>query len=93
MVNELLKYFLLHMLFWFYKGLVLTVTVYSRCKLWDGASVMQSDCSRYLHSVSDLYAADEISVLLEEIRELEPASYRPEDLQDFEIAGSQTGNI
>ncbi|XP_046661905.1 uncharacterized protein LOC124355041 [Homalodisca vitripennis] len=52
---------------------------------------MQSDCSRYLHSVSDLYAADEISVLLEEIRELEPASYRPEDLQDFEIAGSQTG--
>lgn len=41
--------------------------------------------------MSDLYAADEISVLLEEIRELEPASYRPEDLQDFEIAGSTTG--
>uniref|UniRef100_A0A1B6CW01 MARVEL domain-containing protein n=1 Tax=Clastoptera arizonana TaxID=38151 RepID=A0A1B6CW01_9HEMI len=52
---------------------------------------MQSDCGRYLHSVSDLYGADEISVLLEEIRELEPANYRPEDLQDFEIAGSQTG--
>lgn len=52
---------------------------------------MQSDCGRYLNSVSDLYGADEISVLLEEIRDLEPASCRPEDLQDFEIAGSQTG--
>ena len=45
--------------------------------------------SRHLRSVSDLYAADEIEVLLlEEIRELDPppAAYsRPEDIQDFEI--------
>ncbi|OXU29141.1 hypothetical protein TSAR_006402 [Trichomalopsis sarcophagae] len=45
--------------------------------------------SRHLRSVSDLYAADEIEVLLlEEIRDLEPppAAYsRPEDIQDFEI--------
>lgn len=45
--------------------------------------------SRHLRSVSDLYAAEEIEVLLlEEIRELEPppAAYsRPEDIQDFEI--------
>ncbi|XP_022203607.1 uncharacterized protein LOC111060253 [Nilaparvata lugens] len=53
--------------------------------------MQQSDCGRYVNSVSDLYGADEISVLLEEIRDLEPASCRPEDLQDFEIAGSQSG--
>ncbi|XP_063225937.1 uncharacterized protein LOC134532867 isoform X2 [Bacillus rossius redtenbacheri] len=52
---------------------------------------MQSEPGRYINSVSDLYGADEIEVLLEEIRDLEPASYRPEDIQDFEIAGSQTG--
>lgn len=50
---------------------------------------MQS--GRHVSSVSDLYAGDEISVLLEEIRELEPAACRTEDIQDFEIAGSQTG--
>ena len=42
-----------------------------------------------IRSVSDLYAADEIEVLLlEEIRDLEPppAIYsKPEDIQDFEI--------
>lgn len=42
-----------------------------------------------IRSVSDLYAAEEIEVLLlEEIRDLEPppAIYsRPEDIQDFEI--------
>ncbi|XP_069700331.1 uncharacterized protein [Periplaneta americana] len=52
---------------------------------------MQSEPGRYINSVSDLYGADEIEVLLEEIRDLEPASCRPEDIQDFEIAGSQTG--
>lgn len=54
-----------------------------------------SDTRHQLHSVSDLYAADEIEVLLlEEIRDLEPppsAYSRPEDIQDFEIAGSRTG--
>lgn len=48
-----------------------------------------SETRHHLHSVSDLYAADEIEVLLlEEIRDLElPASAysRPEDIQDFEI--------
>nr|CAD7397527.1 unnamed protein product [Timema poppensis] len=52
---------------------------------------MQSEPGRYINSVSDLYGADEIEVLLEEIRDLEPVNYRPEDIQDFEIAGSQTG--
>ncbi|KAK7604838.1 hypothetical protein V9T40_006024 [Parthenolecanium corni] len=47
--------------------------------------------NRHVNSVSDLYISDEISVLLEEIQSLEPSSYRPEDIQDFEIAGSQTG--
>lgn len=54
-----------------------------------------SETRHHLHSVSDLYAADEIEVLLlEEIRDLElPASAysRPEDIQDFDIAGSRTG--
>ncbi|XP_065169013.1 uncharacterized protein [Atheta coriaria] len=65
---------------------------------------MQSaDSSRYINSVSDLYGDDEIEFLLDDIRELEPISCRPEDIQlcrgadvnvidvDFEIAGSGTG--
>lgn len=48
-----------------------------------------SESRNHLRSVSDLYAADEIEVLLlEEIRDLEspPAAYsKPEDIQDFEI--------
>lgn len=39
-------------------------------------------------SVSSLYSDDEVELLLDEIRELEPASCRAEDIQDFEIAGS-----
>lgn len=54
---------------------------------------MMSDNRHQLHSVSDLYAADEIEVLLlEEIRDLEPppsAYSRPEDIQDFEIGIKQ----
>ncbi|XP_043685266.1 uncharacterized protein LOC122637281 isoform X1 [Vespula pensylvanica] len=54
-----------------------------------------SETRHHLRSVSDLYAADEIEVLLlEEIRDLEPppsAYSKPEDIQDFEIAGSRTG--
>ncbi|XP_044005333.1 uncharacterized protein LOC122850266 isoform X2 [Aphidius gifuensis] len=53
-----------------------------------------SESRNHLRSVSDLYAADEIEVLLlEEIRDLDPpptAYSRPEDIQDFEI-GSRTG--
>lgn len=52
---------------------------------------MQADSEKYIQSVSDLYGTDEIDVLLEEIRELEPANCRAEDVQDFEIAGSRTG--
>lgn len=43
---------------------------------------MQSaDSSRYINSVSDLYGDDEIEFLLDDIRELEPISCRPEDIQ------------
>lgn len=52
---------------------------------------MKTETGRYIPSVSDLYGTDEIDVLLEEIRDLEPASCRAEDVQDFEIAGSRTG--
>jgi len=46
-----------------------------------------------LSSVSDLYVSDEISVLLEEIHDLEPnGNIAPiDDEQEFEINGSQTG--
>lgn len=40
---------------------------------------------RFIHSVSDLYITDEIDLLLEEIKDLEPACYQIEDLQDFDI--------
>lgn len=46
-----------------------------------------------LSSVSDLYVSDEISVLLEEIHDLEPKGHIApiDDEQEFEINGSQTG--
>ncbi|KAG6464080.1 hypothetical protein O3G_MSEX014254 [Manduca sexta] len=48
---------------------------------------MQAAPARYV-SVSELYSTDEVELLLDEIRELEPTSCRGEDVQDFEIAGS-----
>ncbi|KAG8226094.1 hypothetical protein J437_LFUL006401 [Ladona fulva] len=51
-----------------------------------------TSAGRYVHSVSDLYGADEIEVLLEEIRDLEPPS-TAEDFQDFEIDGSRSGGV
>jgi hypothetical protein len=36
---------------------------------------------RYVNSVSDLYGADEIEVLLDEIKDLEPCSFHTEDFQ------------
>ncbi|GJQ66591.1 hypothetical protein Trydic_g4567 [Trypoxylus dichotomus] len=64
---------------------------------------MQSDSSRFINSVSDLYGDDEIELLLQDITELEPTSCKVEDiqagdgmssiLQDFEIAGSRTGAL
>ncbi|CAG7819645.1 unnamed protein product [Allacma fusca] len=47
-----------------------------------------STSARFINSVSDLYAADEIDALLDEIRDLEPISVGTDDLQDFEIDGS-----
>jgi hypothetical protein len=45
--------------------------------------------ARYVNSVSDLYATDEIDALLDEIRDLEPVSVHTDaDFQDFEIDGS-----
>lgn len=43
--------------------------------------------ARYV-SVSELYSADEVALLLEEIRSLEPTACRGEELADCEIAGS-----
>ncbi|XP_045537563.1 uncharacterized protein LOC106715707 [Papilio machaon] len=51
---------------------------------------MQAAPARYVSS-SELYSADEVELLLEEIRELEPVSCRGEEVQDFEIAGSGCG--
>lgn len=48
---------------------------------------------RFIHSVSDLYITDEIDLLLEEIKDLEPACYQIEDLQDFDIGKSFTLRI
>jgi len=45
---------------------------------------MQSEPSRYINSVSDiLYSPDEIEFLLEDIRDLEPTSYKPEEIQVY----------
>ncbi|KAK4885988.1 hypothetical protein RN001_002259 [Aquatica leii] len=64
---------------------------------------MQSESGRYINSVSDIIGTDEIEFLLEDIKDLEPTSINPEDiqepdgmscvLQDFEIAGSRTGAL
>ncbi|KAF2903014.1 hypothetical protein ILUMI_03183 [Ignelater luminosus] len=64
---------------------------------------MQSESGRYINSVSDIIGTDEIEFLLDDIRDLEPTSVNPEDiqepdgmscvLQDFEIAGSRTGAL
>ncbi|XP_041984987.1 uncharacterized protein LOC121737381 [Aricia agestis] len=51
---------------------------------------MQGAPARYV-SASELYSTDEVELLLEEIRELEPTSCRGEDVADFEIAGSGCG--
>lgn len=51
-------------------------------------SVSATSNTRYVNSVSDLYATDEIDALLDEIRDLQPISVQTEDLQDFEIDGS-----
>ncbi|XP_037959507.1 uncharacterized protein LOC119688910 [Teleopsis dalmanni] len=48
---------------------------------------------RYIPSVSDLYGTDEIELLLDEIRDLEPVCCQLDDEQDFEIAGSRAGEL
>lgn len=46
---------------------------------------MQSESGRYIHSLSDLlYSTDEIEYLLvEDIKDLEPKSYKPEEIQVY----------
>ncbi|CAK1553141.1 unnamed protein product [Leptosia nina] len=51
---------------------------------------MQAAPTRYV-SASELYSRDEVELLLEEIRELEPTSCRGEEGADCEIAGSYGG--
>lgn len=47
---------------------------------------MQSDSGQhYINSVSDLYGTDEIEFLLDDIRDLEPHSCNPEDIQVISI--------
>lgn len=48
---------------------------------------------RFIPSVSDLYGTDEIDLLLDEIKDLEPACYQLDDVQDFEIAGSRADQL
>ncbi|CAB3257982.1 unnamed protein product [Arctia plantaginis] len=61
-----------------------------RSAVGESVGDMQAAPARYV-SVSELYSTDEVELLLDEIRELEPTSCRGEDLQDFEIAGSGCG--
>lgn len=48
---------------------------------------MQSaENGRYINSVSDLlYSTDEIEFLLDDIRDLEPTSCKPEDIQVLDV--------
>lgn len=46
----------------------------------ESGSDMQAAPARYV-SVSELYSTDEVELLLDEIRELEPTSCRGEDVQ------------
>ncbi|KAJ8718233.1 hypothetical protein PYW07_006163 [Mythimna separata] len=51
-----------------------------RSAVGDSAGDMQAAPARYV-SVSELYSTDEVELLLDEIRELEPTSCRGEDVQ------------
>lgn len=42
---------------------------------------MHSEPGRYINSVSDLYGTDEIEFLLDDIKDLEPVNYKPEEIQ------------
>lgn len=48
---------------------------------------------RYIPSVSDLYGTDEIELLLDEIRGLEPVCCQLDDEREFDIAGSRAGEL
>lgn len=47
---------------------------------------MQSVSGRYINSVSDIIGTDEIEFLLDDIRDLEPTSVNPEDIQVFRVS-------
>ena len=52
----------------------------------------RSQLSRHwVNSVSDIYGPDEIEELLEDLQRLEQAAFETEDIQDFDIDGSQVG--
>ncbi len=59
-------------------------------------SVAYSDVSagsnatrHWVNSVSDIYGPDEIEELLEDLNRLELAAFETEEIQDFDIDGSQ----
>ncbi len=43
----------------------------------------------WVNSVSDIYGPDEIEELLEDLNRLELAAFETEEIQDFDIDGSQ----
>ncbi|TRY61397.1 hypothetical protein TCAL_11331 [Tigriopus californicus] len=47
----------------------------------------------WVNSVSDIYGPDEIEELLEDLNRLELAAFETEDIQDFDIDGSQVGSV
>lgn len=53
-----------------------------RSAVGDSPGDMQAAPARYV-SVSELYSTDEVELLLDEIRELEPTSCRGEDVQVY----------
>lgn len=63
----------------------------SRDSLW-GAGNGEMQRAPQIRSVSDIYGTDEIDLLLDEIRDLEPTCCQ-EELQDYEIAGSRVGEV
>lgn len=62
-------------------------------RVWLWETVWEMQQPRIIKSVSDLYATDEIDLLLDEIKDLEPARYQYDDIQDFEIAGSRADDL
>lgn len=54
-------------------------------------SVGSAATRHWVNSVSDIYGPDEIEELLEDLNRLELAAFETDDIQDFDIDGSQVG--